>query len=139
MEVRKIDIKAFENGTYNFDYRLDTEFFIQMQQQAENVDEAQRIISADVVAKVKLTVSDEYAAVHYSAEGSVSVPCDRCLAPVAIEIAARDDEMADGDTIDLPWLLYEQVVLGIPMTHVHPDGQCDSEMTDLLNKHLRNN
>ena len=73
--------------------------------------------------------------------GDVEIPCNRCLEPMTQHIdteatlevklgEAYDDDgdiitvPADKAELDLAWNLYEIVVLGIPIQHSHPDGQC---------------
>ena len=73
--------------------------------------------------------------------GDVEIPCNRCLEPMTQPINTEatlivklgeeyDDDgdiitvPADKAEVDLTWNLYEIVVLGIPIQHSHPDGQC---------------
>ena len=81
--------------------------------------------------------------------GQVEIPCDRCLEPMLQEIDAQcvlkvrlgdvfDDDgdiitvAADKAELDLAWNLYEIVVLGIPIHHAHPDGQCPVDVPFLV-------
>jgi uncharacterized metal-binding protein YceD (DUF177 family) len=41
----------------------------------------------------------------------------------------------DCNEIDLTWYLYEFVALEIPITHAHPEGECNSEMEQLLQQY----
>ena len=138
-KIEKLDLRVLGNGTHRFDYELDTEFFGEMQKEIENLDESQRISAAKVKACAVVNITEQFATATYSVEGFVSVPCDRCLAPTEVKVKAQDEETAEGDTLDLGWLIYEQVMLSIPMTHMHQDGDCNPEMMEKLNKLLRDN
>ena len=137
MENGKLDIRKFDNGTYSFDYKLDAAFFSRIQSDVESLDESQLVSDADVAAHAILTVTPQFVNLHYSTSGSVDVPCDRCLAPVKVNIEAQDDEPVETDEVDVEWLLYEQVMLSIPVAHVHQEGLCDPQMEQLLNKIIK--
>ena len=96
----------------------------------------------------------------YHAAGTVSIPCDRCLdlmeQPVdtsnrlTVKLVAgakpgvgdtEDTITGDDDTVtvdenegilDTAWLIYESIVLAIPIKHVHAPGKCNSVMTQKL-------
>lgn len=88
--------------------------------------------------------------------GSVTVPCDRCLEPLTIDIdaqatlqakiAGRDDTTETDDEtvitveaarpeIELKETAVELIAVNIPIRHVHAPGNCDRAMTDILNKY----
>jgi uncharacterized metal-binding protein YceD (DUF177 family) len=86
-------------------------------------------------------------------EGTVHVPCDRCLADMELRIDTTDDlvvkfgteYMDEGDyvvvpeeegTIDIAPLIYEFVALSMPIKRVHQPGECDPAMMEILNQHL---
>lgn len=90
--------------------------------------------SADTVYKVKV-----------AARGQVTVPCDRCLDPLRIEVDTeelvyvKDDEPGEGDslemlytetdgTCDLSWCVYEIVETSLPMQRVHDMDECNGDM-----------
>ena len=72
-------------------------------------------------------------------EGSVTVPCDRCLEDCSLPVnwhgklavkVSEEEQPADGEviwlapgevTIDLEQYIYESVVLSLPMQRVHPE------------------
>ena len=108
--------------------------------------------------KVLLTVKKSSHAfeLNFQTEGSVWVPCDRCLDDMEIPVTSTDKLMVkfgreygeegdnlivipeeDGD-INVAWFMYEFVSLSVPMKHVHAPGKCNKSMTGKLSKHLRN-
>lgn len=94
---------------------------------------------------------------NFQIEGSVCVPCDRCLDDVELPIHTSDhlivkfgrEHGGEGDNIiivpedegeiNVAWLVYEFIVLAIPMKHVHAPGKCNKAVMGKLNKHLRTN
>ena len=81
--------------------------------------------------------------------GSVTISCDRCLddmdqpidADNHLVVKLGDTYSEDDDTVtvdenegmlDLSWLIYEFIMLAIPIKHVHAPGKCNSAMTQKL-------
>lgn len=141
----KLQLKSLAPGTHEFEYVLDKQFFANM----ENAD----IHDADL--KVKLTVdyrSDVYD-LRFSISGNVVLLCDRCLDTMDYPIDTEyhimvkygdgynddsDDllEIPESDSyINVAYMLYDTVVLAIPLKHVHPLGKCNRQMSALLKKH----
>lgn len=83
----------------------------------------------------------------------MQVPCDRCLDPIDIDVDTTyhitvkygedyNDETDDlliipqSDTyINVAYMLYDTLVLTIPLRHVHPLGKCNRAMAAALSKH----
>lgn len=87
-------------------------------------------------------------------EGSVIVPCDRCLDDMELSVVTDDslkvklgaafsdeEDMVivpeEDGYINVAWFMYEFIALSLPMKHVHAPGQCNKSMMGALNKHLR--
>jgi uncharacterized metal-binding protein YceD (DUF177 family) len=107
--------------------------------------------------KVEVTVSVKRVSsvfeFNFVLKGEVSVPCDRCLDDMPIDIETKNrlivkfgktyseesDEVViipeDEGELNIAWFLYEFVTLNVPMKHVHPPGKCNKVMTSKLNKH----
>jgi uncharacterized metal-binding protein YceD (DUF177 family) len=85
-------------------------------------------------------------------EGTVIVPCDRCLADVELRIDTTDvlavrlgaDYSDDGECVvvpeddgllDLSLLIYEFIVLSMPIKRTHEPGMCDVVMMDKFSEH----
>jgi len=85
-----------------------------------------------------------------SLHGTITVPCDRCLEPVTLEVShssellASEDEEADGNgrevvpvqaeakELDLSQTVYDYALLSLPLRRVHPDGECDEKVLEYL-------
>ncbi len=85
-------------------------------------------------------------------EGTVKVPCDRCMSDVELRIDTTDELCAklgaeysdEGDCVvvpenegelDLSLLIYEFIVLSMPIRCVHEPGMCDDTVMELLSEH----
>ena len=141
----KIPLKSLPEGTQNYEYHLDDQFF-------KNIDgpEVQRG-SVDVALSVKRTGGTFE--LKFAINGIILIPCDRCLDNMDFEVATNehlfvkfgseyseenDDVVivpeAEGE-IDIAWFLYEFIALTIPLKHVHPAGKCNKTMSMKLKKH----
>ena len=141
----EIDLKALQPGAHTYEYVLDNAFF-----EAIDSTEVQR-----GTVKVKLVVRKTSGAfeLDFQTNGTVIVPCDRCLDDMEQPIASHDqlmvkfgDEYGEVDdlilvpeeegTINVAWFMFDFVVLAIPMKHVHAAGRCNKEMSRKLSEHL---
>lgn len=141
----KLPLKSLAPGTHEFEYKLDKQFFANM----ENSD----IHDADL--KVLLTVNykaDAYD-LQFEITGNLVLLCDRCLDFMDFPVDARyhiivkygedyndesDDvlEIPESDNyINIAYMVYDTVALAIPIKHVHPMGKCNRQMSSLLKKH----
>lgn len=105
--------------------------------------------------QASLTVSKKAEAFlfDFHIAGEVIVQCDRCLDDMSQSIETdetiwvklgeeyKDDDSEmiiipeDDGVIDVAWLMYEFILLNIPLQHVHPEGQCNQSMMKLLQEH----
>jgi len=143
----KIDLKGMQADTCKYEFLLDNLFFA-------NIDgpEIQKG-KINVVLTVK-KVSHAFE-LSFQTEGTVKIPCDRCLDEMEQLVATSDKLMVkfgrdyaeegtnlivipeEEGEINVAWFIYEFIVLAIPMKHVHAPGKCNKAMTSKLNKHLR--
>ena len=113
--------------------------------------ENSEILDADLVVGVKVEKSGRFSGVDLDVEGTVVVECDRCLGdlelPVSVhpsfsikfgeapgvpssayegerEILVLSESDAD---LDLRQVIYDYVCTSLPLTRVHPEGECDPE------------
>jgi len=144
-DLYKIDLKNLTPGTHEYEYQLENKFFVDI-----DGNEVQK-----GKVKVFLTVKRTSVAFEMSfrLEGSVWVPCDRCLDEMELpietenrlvvkfgkEYAEESDEVVvipeNEGAINLAWFIYEFIALSIPMKHVHAPGKCNKSMSSKLKKH----
>ena len=140
-----IDLSLLEDGVSEQHYVLDDSFFSGLEQDA--------ILGGHLEADVRLLAHEEEVQLTLSLQGKVSVPCDRCLDPVEVEVEAEDElivKLADHDDEDdnaiyvnrqkpvfnLGWLLYEETETALPIVCRHRKGECNPQMEELLQAHL---
>lgn len=142
-----IAYKGLKDGLHLFDFKVDDLFF----ESFENSEVEKGI------ADIRVTLNKKPAILEFLFEvrGNVSVPCDRCLDPVNMDIEyeaplyvkfgdethEETDELfvlSEQETeIDLAQFIYEFIHLSLPYRRVHPDDQngnstCNKEMLKRL-------
>ena len=137
LERFKIDLKALTEDVTPLEWELDDQYF----QTLEGAQLQQG--SLHVSGSIRKAVGFFELVLH--ADGTVQVPCDRCLDPMAQPIEAdlravvklgeeytEDDEVitvSETDAmLDTAWLIYEAIVLAVPIQHVHQPGDCNDAM-----------
>lgn len=118
--------------------------------------ENSEILDADLVVSVGVEKSGRYIGVDVDIEGTVVVACDRCLADLEIPVSAHpsfsvkfgenqgDMPSEEGEReilllpetdtdLDLGQVVYDYVCTSLPLSRVHPDGECDPETVKYLN------
>ncbi len=137
LEDFKIDLKALAEDVTPLEWELDDQFF-------QSLEDAQlRQGSLHVSGSIRKAVGFFELVLH--AEGTVQVPCDRCLDSMDQPIVAdqrmivklgaaytEDDEVITVDeadaVLDTAWLIYESIALAVPIQHVHQPGDCNVAM-----------
>jgi uncharacterized metal-binding protein YceD (DUF177 family) len=142
-----IAYKGLKDGLHLFDFKVDDLFF----ETFENSEVGKG--NADI----HITLNKKPAILEFLFEvkGNVSVPCDRCLDPVDMDIEyeaplyvkfgedthEETDELfiiSEHETeIDLSQFIYEFIHLSLPYRRVHPDDEngnstCNKEMLKRL-------
>ena len=132
-----IELSRLPVGTHSFDIQLDNDFFASL--------EKTEILSGNISAKATLNLREEDYQLSIAVHGTVFVVCDRCLDPMPLEIDdeqeifsadEENDQMVNGQTVNLQWLAYEIVSINIPIVHSHQPGECNQQMELLLHDHL---
>lgn len=143
MNMFSLNLKQPGIGEKTFDFCEDDEFF-------NNFDSEIHAGCVDTQVRVSL-VSGLYE-IHIKSVGEVEVDCDRCLSALKLRIETDDVVYAkfgqpidddsdiiyleeDNPEIDLADVIYQFIVLGIPIKHVHEPGMCDNAMMEILNQH----
>lgn len=138
-----IPISGLALGKHSFQYEITDEFFKGMDY--SEIQQGKVNVNLDIDrVETMLTLT-------FDIEGTVRVMCDRCADEFDLPIESNqvfyiklgtenaeesDDVMvmpADQHDFDLTSLIYEFIILSIPMHRVHPEGECNQEVIDMLN------
>lgn len=140
----KLPLKSLTEGTHEFDYHLGQEFFTNM----ENTD----IHGANLDVKLTVVLAHDTYDLTFHITGDIILLCDRCLDELVQPIDAQyhidvqygaDYDDASDDLLIIPesdndlnvaYMIYDTVVLEIPIKHVHPLGKCNRQMSAVLRK-----
>lgn len=141
-EDMTIRFNGLKSGVYTYDFMLGREFFEEWK-----IDE---IEDGNVQIAVRMERRERMLLFTFVLKGEVTVPCDRCLAPLSVPVSGEehlsvsfsdnettlDDQQLilpeDATEIDLSQLIYEYVAVQIPLFRTHPDGECDPEVVRFL-------
>jgi uncharacterized metal-binding protein YceD (DUF177 family) len=144
-----IPFSGLKEGNHLFDFSAEQRFFAGF--------EESEIKRGSVSIQVELEKRSTYLRLLFSLEGEVELICDRCLEsymqplqgefPMLVKFS--ETETDDGDEViyihpgshqvEVAKLIYEFIVLSIPIRHVHPVGEdgeslCDPEMLRKLDE-----
>jgi uncharacterized protein len=140
-----IAFSGLKDGQHTFEWTLGQDFF-----QAAHEEEFQ---GGDVRVLVTLDKTTTLLVANIRANGTVSTTCDRCAALFNMPLTGEqrqifqlhgeddpeDDELvtldAKAHSINLTHYIYECLRLALPARHVHPEGQCDPEVDEVLSRH----
>lgn len=141
----KLPIKSMPIGSQEFDYQIDKQFFINM--------EDNDVRNADVKVHLVVEHKNDYYDMQFTMQGEVVVACDRCLDDLVIPVDTAyhvivkygDDYRDDSDEyleipysdadINVSYMIHDTIALAIPIKHVHPAGKCNRAMSSILKKH----
>jgi len=144
-ELYNVVLKDISDQTRVFEYDLDDAYF----KKIDSPEVQKGSIKAKVSVQKKLSTYE----LLFVIEGTVIIPCDRCLDDMVQAIHYKEKlQVKFGDTfseedeivivpeaegaINIAWFLYEFIVLNIPMKHVHATGECNKTMVTKLKKHI---
>ena len=145
-----INFGSLPKGIHEFVFEVNDEFFEKFENSI--VQKA----TADVL--VTLEKEDTMLMLDFTIEGTVTLPCDRCLEEMNVEIEGYNELIVKfGDTpeeesddvivipnkaheLDLSQFIYEFISMLIPLRNVHPDdengiGTCNPEALKNLEKY----
>jgi len=145
-----ISFSGLKEGIHLFDFSADNRFFDKF--------EESEIRKGNIDIQVKLEKRSTYLRLAFELKGEVELICDRCLENYlqAIEssnqmlVKFSETETDDGDEViyihpgshqvEIGRLIYEFIVLSIPIRHIHPDDQdgkslCDLDMLQKLDQY----
>ncbi len=145
-----IPLNGLKPGKTCFSWRVGVEFF----RKFENAD----IVDADLNVEVEVEKSGAYIGIDCDIDGTLTVPCDRCMDDVVMPVSTvaklsvkfgpepvETDEVAVSDEreivylsedeadMDLSQTIYDFSYLALPMQRIHKDGECNPEAMRYLN------
>lgn len=138
-------MKSLAPGSYSFEYHLGKKFFNDM--------ESDDIRDADVDVALSVDHRADMYVMRFNVTGNITIPCDRCLDDMVLPVdTVYNITVRYGDTYDdsddnvliipfsdqnlnVAYIIYDTVALSIPIKHVHPKGQCNKAMSDILRRH----
>lgn len=151
-KISKYDIayKGLKEGKHQFEYQIDDKFF--------ELFDVSLVQKATVTVNVTFEKRSTLLALLFKLKGTVELTCDRCLENYDQPIKQKAElfvkfgeaEFEEGDDvlwvspdehqINIAQVLYEYVILSIPIKHVHPDDKngnstCKEEMIEQINKY----
>lgn len=142
----KIAHRGLGEGKHSFSFVMNSSFF--------NCFEATEGTEGELQAEVVLVKSSLLIEVKMKISGTVKAVCDRCLGEMDLNVEGEmnlyvkqgerdngnDDDYIvldpDDDFIDLSSTLYEVYMLNYPIRVVHPDGECDEAMEEVLDEYI---
>lgn len=141
----KLPLKSLSEGVHEMNFTMGKFFFVDM----ENTD----IHDANLQAELKVNYHNGLYDLDFHITGDVIVICDRCLDDMVFPIDTNyhivvkygtryndeNDEFLEipeaDNFLNVAYMLYDTVVLALPIKHVHPSGKCNRQMSALLKKH----
>ena len=144
LERFDIDLKALTDEVTPLSWELDDKFF-------ESLEDVQvQGGSLHVSGSIRKTVGFFELELH--TDGTVRIPCDRCLdmmdQPIAADLRlvvklgseySEDDDIITVDenegVFHAAWFIYESIALAVPIQHVHQPGDCNDAMMRVLEEH----
>lgn len=148
-DTYEINLVALHEGVTEFDFKIGDEFF--------NPEDSGRVLGADVDVHLKVSKRPESYRLEFAFDGELRAACDRCLDAVPLEVSEDyaavvrhgEDydtaETGEGDelmiipesatSLDVAPIIRDTLLLIIPMRCVHPEGECNEEMTSRLREH----
>ena len=134
-------LKDLNNEPRVSEYLLDNDYF----KKIDSPEVQKGSVNAIVTARKKNQA--------FVLEGTVLIPCDRCLDEMEQTISYKEkllvkfgDKFSEEDeivivpetegAINVAWFLYEFILLNIPLKHVHAPGECNKTMVTKLKRHI---
>ena len=137
-----IPVSGLALGVHDFVFDIHDDFFADL--------EYSEVKQGDVTVKLNVNREELMMTLLFDIEGKVLVPCDRCADEFYIPIQSEQvfyiklgaEEIEESDDVavvpaeehayDVRSLIYEYIILSIPIHRVHPEGECNPQVLALL-------
>jgi uncharacterized metal-binding protein YceD (DUF177 family) len=139
-------ISGLPAGVHTYPFELGDAFFAGF--------ENSEVQHGQLQAEISVEKKSDFLQLGVRITGSVTATCDRCLDDLSLPVqfqAAPVVKFTDGKTaeplpcdddtlwatagdneLDVAPYLYDSIILSLPLRRVHPEGQCNKEMTERL-------
>ena len=139
-----IQFEGLKQGTHFFEFNVDNSFF----EEFDCLD----FINATFKVNLEFIKQSTMLRFNFTFSGTITVPCDRCLDEVDIDVKGEDaliikfgnEEFEETDEIlvipfnqyqiNVAKYIYEFIEVSIPQRKVHKDGLCNPEIIKELEK-----
>ncbi len=139
-----IPFVGLKMGFHEFDFEIHESFF---------EDYGYSIVQkGELLAKIVLEKKETMLIADFEVEGMVTTLCDRCNDPLDVKVKgnyriiytfgtneSNDESLVilhpDSYEVDFRDPLYELITISLPIRKIHPKGECNEEMMELLNKY----
>lgn len=137
-----IPVSGLALGVHSFKFDIKDDFFADL--------DYSEVKQAAVTVDLEVLREELMMTLKFQLEGKVLVPCDRCADEFFIPIQSEqvfyikfgaegveesDDVVvvpAEEHAYDIRSLIYEYIILSIPIHRVHPEGECNPQVLALL-------
>ena len=137
-----IPVSGLALGSHSYQFEINDGFFAE--REYSEIQQGKVNVSLNIDRQETLMV------LHFGIEGTVCVACDRCadefdlpirderefFLKLGTENAQESDVVevvqAEQADYDISSLVYEFIILAVPMHRVHPEGQCNPEVMAML-------
>lgn len=137
-----IPVSGLALGSHSYQFEINDDFFAE--RDYSEIQQGKVTVSLDVDRQETLLT------LRFGIKGTVCVACDRCadefdlpiederqfFIKLGTENAEESDDVAvvdaDAHDYDVSSLMYEYIILAVPMHRVHPEGQCNPEVIAML-------
>lgn len=138
----KLNLRTLTEGDHEYSWLLEDRYF-------QSID-SNGITGGEVEVHLDLRRTGDVFSLAFSYDGVVDTTCDRCLDPLEVVVEAdrelvvkfgqeyleeSDEILVVGEqdgVLDLEWLMYEDIVLSLPVQRLHEDGQCNDSMLQII-------
>ncbi len=142
--IYKVDLKGMTDRQVFYEWVVDNSFFA--------IIDGEEFQKGKVTVQLEVTKNIDLFVFQFVLKGHVSVPCDRCLDDMQVDIDTNGtmkvrfgaDFADDGDILIIPeseggvniaWYIYEFIALAIPLKHIHAPNKCNRDMVSKLKRH----
>ena len=143
-----IPVSGLALGVHNFQFDIRDEFFADL--------DYSEVKQGQVTVDLEVEREELMMTLNFHLEGKVLVTCDRCADEFYIPIQSEQvfyikfgaDEAEESDDVavvpaeehayDVSSLIYEYIILAIPMHRVHPEGECNPKVIEMLSHNEEN-